>query len=238
MGDAGSHDYSLDFASSSNPNYNRWVADICSKYLGSHVLDLGAGYGVVTEHLAHGRRVVALDLSEACTAAMSERFRDHENVRVVRGDLRALDAGELFDSVVMLNVLEHIQDDVGVLRAISAHVKPGGTIVLYVPANDWLFTAWDRQVGHYRRYSTKRLAGVIDESGLSLVHIQHVNMLGIPSWMFSGRVLKMGARAAGPLSIWDKYMTPLTRGIESHVRAPFGLNMLCVAGVPDAVSDS
>ena len=225
----GAGDYLLDVANDTNQNYLRWVADLCAPYLGDRVLDVGAGFGAVTERLAVGRHMVALDASETCCLALHERFRRTPNVQVVRGDLTAIATDDVFDSVVMTNVLEHIYDDAGTLATLRGHLKRGGNVVLYVPALNGYFTAWDRNVGHYRRYSKRRLAGVMSEAGLTLRDLRYVNVLGLASWPFSGRMLKAGDSAAGPLDLWDRYATPLTRAMERRLKMPIGLNLFCVA---------
>ena len=143
---------------------------------------------MITQHLAEGREVVALDMSAACVAAMRQRFSDTPNVRVVEGDLRALDTTDRFDSIVMFNVLEHILDDRSVLESCARWLRPGGNIVIYVPALNGLYTDWDRKVGHFRRYSRRRLAGVLDEAGLRAVELRYSNLLAIAPWVVSGRL--------------------------------------------------
>jgi 2-polyprenyl-3-methyl-5-hydroxy-6-metoxy-1,4-benzoquinol methylase len=229
----GADDYFLDVADGSNQNYLRWVADLCAPYLGNRVLDVGAGFGTITEPLAVGRDMVALEVSETCCLALRERFRSTPNVHVVQGDLTAIPADDVFDSIVMTNVLEHIYDDAGILAALRHHLCRGGNVLLYVPALNGYFTAWDRNVGHYRRYSRRRLAGVVSEAGLKLNHLRYINLLGLAGWPFSGRMLKVGDSAAGSLSLWDRHATPLTRALERRVRIPIGLNLFCVAENPE-----
>jgi len=197
------------------------------------VLDVGAGFGAVTEHLAVGRDMVALEASETCCLALRERFRRTPNVRVVQGDLTAIATDDVFDSIVMTNVLEHIYDDAGTLATLRDHLSRGGKVLLYVPALNGYFTAWDRKVGHYRRYSRRRLAGVVSDAGLTLSYLRYINILGLAGWPFSGRMLKAGESVAGSLSLWDRYATPLTRAFERRVRIPIGLNLFCVAENPE-----
>jgi SAM-dependent methyltransferase len=227
------HDYSLDIASDSTPNYLRWIADLCQPHLGRSVLDLGAGHGTVTQHLTAGRQVVALDRSDACIAAMETRFRDVANVRVVKGDIEELEIGEPFDSIVMINVLEHVFDDSGVLASLRPYLRPGGRVILYVPAHNLLYTAWDRKVGHFRRYSRQVLDDVIREAGLVPVSIRYVNLLSMMAWPFSGKILASDQAVRQSLSLWDQVGTRLGRALESRVRVPTGLNLFCVARFDD-----
>jgi SAM-dependent methyltransferase len=212
----------------SAPNYLRWIADMIEPYLGRKVLDLGAGIGAITARYAAGREVVACDRSDTCVAALHRRFQDASNVAVIQGDLTALsDVGDCFESVVMLNVLEHIEDDVGVLSSLRPLLQPGGRIVIYVPALNALYGKMDRQLGHYRRYSKWRFKEIAADAELQIVDLRYVNSLAIPAWLVFSR--SNTDRTYGPsLSIWDRTGVPLSRAIEERLRAPIGLNMLAV----------
>ena len=162
----GDHDANLDVAEESSPNYLRWIADRCRPHLGKRVLEVGAGTGSITGLYAPGRDVLAIDRSPWCVDEMEKRFASVDNVEVRKVDLLELvDEGQRFDSVVMLNVLEHIEDDVAVLRMLGSLLEPDGRVVLYVPALNGLYGKWDRKVGHYRRYAPWRLRAVLDEAG-------------------------------------------------------------------------
>jgi len=222
------HDWALDMAGDAQPNYLRWIATMCEPYLGRSVLELGAGHGSVTQHFATGRRIVAIDGSDACVAAMNRRFRDMPNVRVLHGDLRNLDLADQFDSVVLINVLEHIYDDADTLRSFLPYLRPGGRVVLYVPAFNALFGHWDRRVGHFRRYSRGRLRAVMIEAGLRPVVLRYANLLAVPGWLVFSQLARVDDTAGKGLSIWDRTGTPVGRFLESKVPVPLGLNLLGV----------
>jgi SAM-dependent methyltransferase len=221
----------LEVASEAAQNYLKWVAELCEPYLGASVLDVGAGRGSVTQHLVHGRHVVATDLTESSVEAMRRRFDGLENVEVHQADLRAWDPGRRFDSVLMVNVLEHIRDDVGVLSSLQRFLNPGGSIVIYTPALNGLFGRWDEYAGHFRRYSKWRLREVFREAALDTVELRYANLLAIPAWVLFSPVMKVDADAKRSLSICDRTAVPLTRFIESHVRVPIGLNILGVGRI-------
>jgi 2-polyprenyl-3-methyl-5-hydroxy-6-metoxy-1,4-benzoquinol methylase len=224
----GAHNHALDVLEASAPNYVRWIADMIEPHLGHRVLELGAGIGAITHRYASGREVIASDLSDECVAALHRRFEDAPNVRVVQQDLRDVRAsGERFDSVVMLNVLEHIEDDVGVLSGLSTVVQPGGRIIIYVPALNSLYGKVDRQLGHFRRYSKWRVRGIAAEAGLQIVALRYVQALAIPGWLAFSR--SNTDRTYGPsLSVWDRIGVPLSRALEKRIRVPIGLNLLAV----------
>ena len=216
-------------ASESAPNYLSWVADLCSLRLGHRVLEVGAGLGAITTRYEQGREVVANDVSPECIQALRKRFADHPNVRVEGRDLRTLELDAHFDSVLMVNVLEHIADDAGALRGLSRLLVPGGDVVLYVPAINGLYGALDKKIGHYRRYSVWRLGEVFREAGLEPVELRWVNFIGIPAWAAFGRGdVDDRQRSGSLLSLWDRAAVPAARFLEAHVRMPIGLNVLGV----------
>jgi SAM-dependent methyltransferase len=219
-------------ADESAPNYLRWISDLIAPHLGHRVLEVGAGIGSITELWATGHEVVASDLSHRCVIALQSRFARSQNVTVVQKDVRQLEAaGERFHSVVMINVLEHIEDDVGVLASLRPLLEPGGTVVIYVPALNGLYGRWDRKVGHYRRYSKWRLAEVAREAGLAVTELRYVNILAIPAWFAFSKTDVEKTTSSG-LSIWDRTGVPAGRALESRVRVPIGLNVLGVLRFP------
>jgi SAM-dependent methyltransferase len=225
----GDHDADLDVASESAANYLSWVAELCGLHLGHRVLEVGAGLGAVTARYEHGREVVANDMSPSCVQALRTRFAGHPNVSVEDRDLRVLELDARFDSVLMVNVLEHIADDAGALRGLSQLLVPGGNVVVYVPALNGLYGALDEKVGHYRRYSVWRLGEVFREAGLEPVELRWVNFLAIPAWAaFSRGDVDDRQRSGNLLSLWDRTAVPAARLLEAHVRMPIGLNVLGV----------
>jgi SAM-dependent methyltransferase len=225
----GDHDADLDVASESAPNYLSWVTDLCRVRLGHRVLEVGAGLGAITARYEEGREVVANDVSPSCVRALHERFADRPNVHVEDRDLRVLDMEARFDSVLMVNVLEHIADDAGALRGLSRLLVPGGDVVVYVPALNGLYGDLDEKIGHYRRYSVWRLRKVFQEADLEPVELRWVNFLAIPAWAaFSRGDVDDRRRSGKLLSLWDRAAVPAGRFLEAHVRMPIGLNVLGV----------
>jgi SAM-dependent methyltransferase len=232
---AGEHGRALDVAGESASAHLHWIGDLLLPHLGASVLEVGAGLGSVTQYLAAGRRYVATDVSDVYLNALRSRFASWPNVEVRRMDLRKLDLTETFDSTIMINLLEHIYNDVGALRGLKECLNPGGNCLIYVPALNSLYGPWDRDSGHYRRYSKRRLAAVVAQAGLQPVHLRYVNMFAVPAWvLFSSRLIDRGnpRRVGGSLRIWDRIGVPLTRAIEQRVSPPVGLNLFCVARKP------
>jgi SAM-dependent methyltransferase len=228
--DEGDHNANLDVAEESAQNYLSWIADLCRPHLGRRVLDVGAGTGSITEQYAKGRDVLAVELSDWCIDALRRRFADVPNVTVRKADLRELAVDGSFDSAVMINVLEHLEDDVAVLETLRSLLRPGGRVVLYVPALNGLYGPFDRKAGHYRRYAPWRIRKVVTAAGLHPVEARYVNALSIPGWLIFSRT-DLDRSPKSSLGFWDSTGIPVGRFIESRVRIPFGLNVFCVAEV-------
>jgi SAM-dependent methyltransferase len=228
-GQGGLHDWGLEVVSEQAPNYPRWLAQMCEPHLGREVLEVGAGHGSVTQHFLPGRHVVAVESSSSCASALRTRFKERSDIEIIECDLRDLTLDRLFDSVVMINTLEHIADDVAAVARVARFLRPSGRVVLYVPAFNFLYSDYDRKVGHYRRYTKPMLAAVLTEAGLSPVELYYANVLGFPAWLIVHRLLGLDSTEGKATGVWDRTGTVASRWLEARVRFPFGLNLLCVA---------
>jgi SAM-dependent methyltransferase len=211
-------------------NYNGWLLERGMPYLGSRVLDVGAGTGTFTERLADGRHVVALEPDPAFVPRLRDRFAEHANVEVVAGDVDALArSGEVepFDSMVCFNVLEHIRDDVGTLRRLRGLLRPNGSLLALVPAHPAAFGSLDAVLGHERRYRKRVLASHLGEAGFELDTLRHVNPVGAIGWFVASRILRAKQIPSAPLRLFDG-VVPLLRRLD-RFSSPFGLSLWAVA---------
>lgn len=209
--------------------YNRWLFRRAEPYLGRSVLDVGAGIGTFTGLAARGRRVVAVESDEACLAVLRRRFDEHPSVTVTPGDATELEPDALgrFDSIVCFNVLEHIAEDATALRAFSCLLRPGGRLLLVVPAHAALYGETDRTVGHERRYDKPSLRRRLGAAGLDVEDLRHVNPVGALGWLVSARMLRRPEVPAGPLRLYDR-LVPALRAFD-QLPLPFGLSLWAVA---------
>ena len=208
-------------------NYNAWLIDRCKPYLGHRVLDAGAGLGTFTECVAAGREVVALEPDCEHAMRLRRRFAERDNVTVVEGDVNAGDFGKGFDSVVCLNVLEHIADDSRALAAFAAALRSGGRLLLIVPAHPFLYGTIDLALQHVRRYRRRELETKLSATGFAIEALQHVNPVGAFGWLFWGRILGRDSVPSEPLRAYDR-LAPLLRTLDK-VPLPVGLSLWAVA---------
>ncbi|HET6277763.1 MAG TPA: class I SAM-dependent methyltransferase, partial [Candidatus Polarisedimenticolia bacterium] len=138
--------------------YNRWMFDRLRRWIGRSVLEIGSGIGNLSVFLVDRERLVLTDTREEYLSRLRQRFAGHSNVAVAHlylpSDDRAV-AGQRFDTIICLNVLEHVDDDISALEAMRRLLAPAGRLVLLVPALPAIYGTMDRALGHHRRYTRK-----------------------------------------------------------------------------------
>lgn len=214
-------------------NYNRWLFDRVSPWVGDRVLEIGAGVGNLSVFVVDRERVVLSDVDAYYLERLRERFARRPNVAVTALRLPAVDAGlaaERFDTVICLNVLEHVEDDRGSLAAMRQLLQPRGRLVLLVPALPWLYGTLDEALGHFRRYSPAELVAKSREAGFRVRHLEYFNLAGIPGWWFAGRVLGRRLIPAAALTSYDA-LVPLFR-LETLLPWRVGQSLIAVGEVP------
>lgn len=217
------------------PNYLRYQRELIGTHCGRTVLEVGAGLGEFAAGFTGLDRFVVTDVDPGAVERMRRRFADRPEIEVDTFDVDgSTPLSEPVESLVSVNVLEHIDDDVAALRDLAKSVVPDGTIVLWVPGYQRLYGEFDRKVGHYRRYTPGTISAAVRAAGLRVDVARPVNFLGGIAWWAAVR--KGGVRAPNPrlVSLYDRYAVPATKGIERFVTVPFGQSILCVARVARA----
>ena len=133
-----------------------------------------------------------------------------------------------FDSILCLNVLEHIADDHLLLLRFSTMLKKNGKLILIVPAGQWLYSSLDQANGHYRRYSKETLARTLTKNNFRIKKMYYINALGIPYWFFVSKLLHWKTPRKGFLKIVD-YFVPLSFWIDRCISHKIGLSLVCIA---------
>ncbi|HLZ45052.1 MAG TPA: class I SAM-dependent methyltransferase, partial [Gemmatimonadales bacterium] len=154
-------------------------------WVGGAVLEIGSGIGNLSTFLLDAKRLVLTDTREEYLNRLRQRFAQCANVSVERLYLpneHAALAGQRFDTIICLNVLEHVDDDIGSLVAIRGMLAADGRLVLLVPALPALYGTMDRALGHHRRYTRRGLGDVFRQTGFRLAHIEYFNLAGVPGW--------------------------------------------------------
>jgi len=209
--------------------YNRWMFERLRRWIGRSVLEIGSGIGNLSAFLVDRDRLVLTDTREEYLSRLRQRFAGRPNVSVARLYLPDEDravAGQRFDTVICLNVLEHVDDDISALHAIRRLLGPGGRLVLLVPALQALYGTIDRALGHHRRYNRDGLADLLRATGYTLAHIEYFNLAGIPGWWWAGRVLRRETIPGGSLKLYDA-LVPLFR-LERFIPWRVGQSLIAI----------
>jgi SAM-dependent methyltransferase len=212
--------------------YNNWVYEEIASALGRRVLEVGSGTGNITRFLcADGRQVTATDVVPGYRNELERVFGDRPNVRVGKFDLTAeapeAFVAEPFDSVVCLNVLEHIEDDLFALSQMRRALAPGGRLALLVPAHQFLYGEFDRAVGHFRRYGKRELTAKLEQSGFAVRRIKHFSLVAALPWLINGRLLKRDYLPTGQANLANR-LVPLLK-LERLIGPPCGLSLIAIA---------
>jgi SAM-dependent methyltransferase len=202
-------------------------------WVGRRVLEVGAGIGNMSAFLVDRERLVLADTEPYYLHRLRERFDDRPNVRVVELRLPAFDpqlVAERVDTVICLNVLEHVEDDRGSLSAMRQLLEPGGRLVLLVPALRPLYGTLDEALGHFRRYAPTELGRMVEESGFRVRHLEYFNLAGVPGWWLASRVLRRKLIPTEALRCYEA-LVPLFR-LERWLPWRVGQSLIAIGQVP------
>src|SRR5437763_5587871 len=215
---------------------HRWMFERLRPWMGRRVLEIAAGIGNMSAFLldqAPVDRVVLTDTEPVYLGRLRERFAGRPHVSVAELRLPAVSSGllaERLDTVVCLNVLEHIEDDAASLRAMHDLLRPsGGRLVLLVPALRALYGTLDEALGHFRRYVPDELAAQLRTAGFRVRHLEYFNLAGVPGWWLTGRLLRRRLIPTGALR-WYEALVPLFR-LERLLPWRIGQSLIAIGEV-------
>ncbi|TNF56819.1 MAG: class I SAM-dependent methyltransferase [Burkholderiales bacterium] len=214
-----------------------WSAQI-APYIGQDVLELGAGLGATARTLAGHpvRRWLGLEPDPAMCDVVRQRTRTMPfpaGYEIRCGTSETLDSAELFDTVLYIDVLEHIEDDRGELDRVAALLRPGGHVVVVAPAHQWLYTDFDRKIGHFRRYNAAMLKAIVP-AGLTVCRMRYLDSVGMLASLGNKLVLRSDSPKASQIRLWDSVMVRLSRWIDPLAGYQLGKSIVCVLSKPAA----
>lgn len=211
--------------------YNNWVRSRFERYIGDCVLEAGAGIGTLADHLTSHPHLICIDYDPFYVRMLRLRFGLLENFQAEHFDLTDLNGydwllDEQLDTVLCVNVLEHLRNDVGVLHKFHEVLTPGGVVILLVPHSNFLMSPMDAAVGHFRRYERDQLAKMMDQAGFDVVTLFGFNRLGGLGWFLVNRVLRRKRHTRGQLR-WFNRLMPVVRLCEWVLPFPH-VSLVCV----------
>lgn len=199
-------------------NWKEYYTSLIRPYFGRKVLEVGAGLGATTAVMCDGSQDewVCLEPDAAMRTeidALIAAGRLPACCRTQEGSVGTLPAGALFDTLVYIDVLEHIEDDRAELAAAAAHLAPGGALVVLSPAHNFLFSPFDKSIGHWRRYN-KRMLREITPPGLRIEKLIYLDSVGTLTSLANSLLLNQPMPKVEQILFWDRYLLPLSRLLD------------------------
>ena len=216
--------------------FNQWMFDTIYPYCKGRILEIGSGIGNISQFFVDAKAFITLsDIRENYCSQLKDRFSDASTLEdvillnLIDPDFERKYANykNTFDTVFALNVVEHIKDDVLALKNCKFLLKDGGTLLILVPAYQSLYCSFDRELGHYRRYTRKTLSNVFEENHFKIDHYRYFNLVGILGWIFSGKILKKKTIPEGQMGIYNK-LVPVFKIFDKIFLRAIGLSVILV----------
>lgn len=218
--------------------YYGWILDHFRPYLGGRGIDVGAGSGTISRLvLPFLDRLDLLEPSPNLAAKLKQDFTGDPRVSVFAGtlgpDTESIPDGDR-DTAIMVNVLEHFKDDAAALNEVRRLLRPGGHLLIFVPALKFLFSEHDRYIGHYRRYHLTELRDLVRGAGFEVVFSRYFDLLGVLPWWLINTIGGKVTMEPGMANLYDRLGVPVTRAMENLFPPPLGKNIVLVARRPQA----
>ena len=214
-------------------NYNRWLYSLVEPFIGQRVLEIGPGIGNMTGlMLNHVDLLVGMEPNPYCVDVLKEMMPKSSNYIILHTKIEDCDTAALknyrFDTILCMNVLEHIENDISVLKSFEEILSTEGKVVLLVPAMPVAFGPIDQAVGHFRRYTARTMKKALAETNLKLQTIYYTNFLGFWGWLFNAKVRRSVRQNEGQIQLFDS-LVPILSILEKIIHPPIGLSLITVA---------
>lgn len=220
-------------------NYYDWIYSTLKPFLGLSIMEIGPGYGNMASQIAKdGKKYAGVD-SDAGIIQRLNATPHGNGIQFLCGDVTSASKAVEYrqrgiDTILSTNVLEHIQEDSNHVR-LAARCAPGGKFVFFVPAIPFLYGSMDREAGHFRRYTKSSMKVVLDKAGVELIHLTYFNFTGALAWFAAAKVLKVKLNSEetnSSISVYDRLVIPLSRGIDPALKWMGGQSLIAVAKIP------
>lgn len=209
--------------------YNKWTLRKFDKYLKGKILEVGCGIGTFTETLSKYGKVTAIDVDGNLINTSKEN--NNLNFQIGYGDIEKGEyffKDQQFNSVICINVLEHIENDNQAIKNLYKILKEQGILILLIPAHPFLYGEIDKSIGHFRRYTKKDIRQLLEKEGFNVLQFKTLNMIGAIGWFFSGRVFKNKIVDQTKIKLFN-LLAPVFLTIEEFINPPFGTSFLIIA---------
>jgi SAM-dependent methyltransferase len=212
------------------PQLNAWLYSKISEGVRGDVLEIGSGIGTISRLIRPmASHLVVTDTEPHYLEALRGVFPGDAGVEVAAYDLDGppppLVEARRYDAIVAVNVIEHIADDRTLIARLARLLRPGGNLLVYVPACPLAYGSLDVTLGHFRRYTPAMLTELLRSAALEPSAPRYVNLLGLGGWIVTGRVLGRKLLPPRSVALFER-LVPLVR-LEDKLKLPIGLG-LCI----------
>ena len=205
-------------------NWKKYFSGRLKKHIGNTVLEVGAGIGGTTKYLCQGTENTWVCLEPDTIMFEYLHQQKHNNIlpnncEIIKGELIDLPEKEKFDTIIYIDVLEHIEDDKKEILFASSKLKPGGKLITLSPAFQHLFSEFDQSIGHERRYNKQMIKSLTNPS-INLVHCFYLDSIGYLASLTNRFLTRSSMPKPGQIAFWNKFMIPFSK-VFDVVFSPF-----------------
>lgn len=220
--------------------FNRWMYDTIKPHCRGNILEIGSGIGNISQFfIKDGAEISLSDIETSYFPQLKEKFTENQNLKSIQLlDLSDKNHGNnhpemigVYDTIVALNVVEHISDHEQAIKNTLKMLRKGGKVVILVPAFQWLYNGFDHQLDHQRRYTQKSLRALLECNGFQVKHAQYFNIIGILGWFFSGNILRKKNIPTVQMKLYNG-LVPLWKLIDFFTQRIIGLSVIQVGVKP------
>lgn len=214
--------------------YQAHVFDLLRPHVGSRVLEVGCGIATMSRRLAEvAERLVCIEPNVNCAARAREVLDPDPRIQLRVCHVEECSRDELlqerFDTIVCVNVLEHIEDDIRALRLFRDIVAPtGGKVLIFVPAIQGAYGPLDAALGHHRRYAKRSLGKAFSSAGLEPLTMRYTNPIGLLGWMYNAHISRTTEHTSDQVRLFERFVAPWALPLERLVPPPIGLSLFAV----------
>ncbi len=217
-------------------HFNSWMYNTILPYCNGNILEIGSGIGNISEQFLKNNFEISLtDLRENYCQILRDKFSNYSNLQeVLQLDIIDPDFDskhghlfESFDSIYALNIVEHVKDDNLAIANCKKLLKPGGNLIILVPAYQKLYNGFDKELEHYRRYTQSSLDKLFIDNSLKIIHHQYYNFVGIFGWWFSGNLLRKKTIPQGQMKLYNSFV-PIIKLFDKVVFNKAGLSVITI----------
>ena len=220
--------------------FNRWMYDTIKPHCSGKILEIGSGIGNISQFfIKEGAEILLSDIEANYFPLLQEKFGGYKNLK----GIQLLDLSDknleknypemigVFDTIFALNVVEHIPDHEQAMKNALKMLKKGGKVVILVPAFQWLYNGFDKQLDHQQRYTQKSLRTLLEGNGFQVKHTQYFNLIGILGWFFSGSILRKKNIPSRQMKLYNE-LVPLWKIVDFFTQKIIGLSVIQVGFKP------